>query len=186
VAFKRLVSPFSCNFDVSVLTNDCSFLQASSSGKWALIGGQIGFPHFQPAPGEMPLAAPQVAEQLAKIYERLLYRFEMHWYASLRPHDPQAPIPLPPNLQHLHARLQAMVNAQGKVGLAGGGQSSPQIQQANQPNGVNQAPSQAQLHAFQHQPPVDVGLSQAERILTMTPDELRRLGYGDDKVRDIL
>ncbi|KAG9033074.1 hypothetical protein FRB95_000578 [Tulasnella sp. JGI-2019a] len=162
--------------------------QAIATGKWGLIGANIGFPHYGGQNGEPMQAAPNVTEQLAKIYERLLLRFEQHWYHSLRQQDPMAPIPLPKHLQHLHPRLQNILNPKGSAAGASHQhqqQTQPQPQQATtqMPQQITAAQQQTLLQrmaqAQQHQQQV---AQQQQQQLPEAPVVKREAKQEDDNL----
>ncbi|KAG8919814.1 hypothetical protein FRC01_001081 [Tulasnella sp. 417] len=73
---------------------------------WPVVGAKIGFPYFN---GPLPYSKPEVAEQLSKIYQKILGDFELHWHNSLRAGDPNSTFPLPPQLQYLHPEINRLV-----------------------------------------------------------------------------
>lgn len=72
---------------------------------WTAVGGKVGFPYFS---GPYLRSSPEVSQQLANVYKSSLVDFEEHWYQALRPQDPTALLPLPKNLQHLHAAIEKL------------------------------------------------------------------------------
>ncbi|KAG8943504.1 hypothetical protein FRC04_002855 [Tulasnella sp. 424] len=91
---------------------------------WPVVGGKIGFPYFN---GAIPYSKPEVAEQLSKIYQKILADFEVHWHNSLRPLDPNSIFPLPAQLQYLHPEIGRLTTIQFLL---------PQPQQPRRPLGA--------------------------------------------------
>ncbi|KAG8917642.1 hypothetical protein FRC01_002315 [Tulasnella sp. 417] len=98
---------------------------------WPIVGAKIGFPYFS---GPLPYSKPEVAEQLSKIYQKILADFEVHWHNSLRVSDPNSTFPLPPQLQYLHPQIDRLVTGQFQL------QQLPQPLQPQRPLGAG--PSQ--------------------------------------------
>ncbi|KAG8914777.1 hypothetical protein FRC01_003922 [Tulasnella sp. 417] len=76
---------------------------------WPVVGAKIGFPFLN---GPLPYSKPEVAEQLSKIYHKILADFEVHWHNSLRSSDPNSTFPLPPQLQYLHPEIDRLATIQ--------------------------------------------------------------------------
>ncbi|KAG8905290.1 hypothetical protein FRC01_008411, partial [Tulasnella sp. 417] len=76
---------------------------------WSIVAAKIGFPYFT---GPPPYSKPDVAEQVSKIYQKMLADFEVHWHNSLRPGDPNSTFPLPPQLQYLRPEVERLATAQ--------------------------------------------------------------------------
>ncbi|KAG8898165.1 hypothetical protein FRC00_003199 [Tulasnella sp. 408] len=125
---------------------------------WQVVGAKIGFLSFD---GPMPLSKPEVAEQLAKVYENILADFEVHWHVSLRPYDASSIFPLPPHLQHLRpyiVRLAAQLvlgqqqektieDAMRTLGFAGRTQKSLNPEERNWLNAFLRTSMQGQRQA---------------------------------------
>ncbi|KAG9003947.1 hypothetical protein FRB90_011085 [Tulasnella sp. 427] len=138
---------------------------------WQVVGAKIGFPYFN---GPLPYSKPEVAEQLARIYQKILSDFEIHWHNSLKQHDPKAIFPLPPQLQYLHPEIERLATAQfpaqqqppqqSQLQLGGGPQPPPdgtargptpsQMTQRTPQLGQAQAANQQQEALMRNQPGV--------------------------------
>lgn len=85
--------------DISILC------QVFEKKLWPIIGAKVGLSDLN---GPVPYSEPEVADQLSKVYHKVLADFEVHWRDSLKPCDPSAIFPLPPQLQYLHPEIERL------------------------------------------------------------------------------
>ncbi|KAG8915245.1 kinase-regulated stress-responsive transcription factor skn7 [Tulasnella sp. 417] len=164
---------------------------------WPVVGAKIGFAYFN---GPLPYSKAEVAEQLSKIYQKILADFEVHWHNSLRVGDPNSTFPLPPQLQYLHPEISRLATAQLQLQqpqhpqFPWGGGPHPQLDvSANQPGEV--APPQADPPG-QAGPMVAASLAnlppQVQQFLTspegmrLSPDELKRRGISEEIIQRVM
>ncbi|KAG8898484.1 hypothetical protein FRC00_002770 [Tulasnella sp. 408] len=75
---------------------------------WQVVGADLGLPLFM---GPTLSLKQEAAEQLSKIYEKVLAEFEADWHRSLKPCDPNSGFPLPRELQHLRPQIERLAIA---------------------------------------------------------------------------
>ncbi|KAG9002287.1 hypothetical protein FRB90_011409 [Tulasnella sp. 427] len=111
----------------------------SDRNLWQVVGARIGFPDLN---GPLPYSKPEVADQLAGIYQNILSDFENNWHNSLKHHDPKAIFPLPPQLQYLHPGIERLATAQFPVQ-----QQLPQLPQLRLGGGPQTLPDKTESSA---------------------------------------
>lgn len=173
---------------------------------WSSVGGKAGFLYFSD-PYLYPRSSPHVSTQLADIYKTNLADFEDYWLQNYGPQDPGALLPLPKDLQHLHAAIESWSlmplqpplpvppqpadnpAQRGPTPSQSVAQVQPAVQQQQQlivrtqPSGTP-APQvlQAQQLNMKHALNNLELIRQNPELLKVSPEELKKLGWPEQRV----